>query len=92
MKRIPNNILPEFEKKTGIRAKFISAYLSNVDPVRPGRKRCVLLADASRELGYDFSASDWMFNPEKIKADLISVDSNSNPSKEQTPAKEVEVY
>ena len=74
MKRLPNGILPKFEQKTGIQAKFISAYLSEKDPVKPGRKRCLILAQASAELGYDFTAADWMFNPEKIKAVL-----NNNP-------------
>ena len=72
MKRIPNNILPKFEKVTGIKAKFISAYLSEIDPVTPGRKRCLALERASRNLGYSFTASDWMFNPRKIKEALIS--------------------
>ncbi|MBI9090742.1 MAG: hypothetical protein JEZ12_16110 [Desulfobacterium sp.] len=70
MNRIPNGILPQFEKKTGIQAKFISAYLSEKNPITPGRGRCLLLAKASTELGYDFTAADWMFNPEKIKAAL----------------------
>jgi len=72
MKRLPNGILPQFERKTGIQAKFISAYLSDKDPVKPGRKRCIILARASVELGYNFTASDWMFNPEKIKAALYT--------------------
>ncbi|WP_300456669.1 hypothetical protein [Desulfobacula sp.] len=70
MKRLPNGILPQFEQKTGIQAKFISAYLSDKDPVKPGRKRCILLEKASTELGYNFTASDWMFHPERIKAAL----------------------
>ena len=72
MKRIPNKILPEFEKATGIKARFISAYLSDRDPAMPGRKRCIALAKASKNLGYNFTASDWMFNPEKIKQALIN--------------------
>jgi len=72
MKRIPNKILPEFEKATGIKARFISAYLSERDPAMPGRKRCIALAKASKNLGYDFTESDWMFNPEKIKQTLLS--------------------
>lgn len=80
MKRLPNNILPKFEQKTGIRAKFISAYLSNIDPVRPGRERCILLAKASVDLGYDFTASDWMFNPQKIKTALSNKAINQKPT------------
>lgn len=80
MKRIPNNILPKFEKLTGIKAKCISAYLSDQDPVKPGRNRCLILADASETLGFDFTASDWMFNPEKIKEVLMS--NNINTQKE----------
>jgi len=38
----------------------------------PGRKRCIALAKASKNLGYDFTESDWMFNPEKIKQTLLS--------------------
>lgn len=72
MKRIPNNILPEIEKHTGIKAKVISGYLSSKDPAMPGRNRCLILAEASRKLGYDFSAADWMFNPKKIKQSLIN--------------------
>ena len=72
MKRIPNKILPEFEKATGIKARFISAYLSEGDPAMPGRKRCMALAKASKKLGYNFTASDWMFDPEKIKQALIN--------------------
>ncbi|WP_320043215.1 hypothetical protein [uncultured Desulfobacter sp.] len=72
MKRIPNNILPKFEKETGIKAKFISAYLSEKDKVMPGRKRCLSLEKASQKLGYNFTASDWMFNPDKIKQALIN--------------------
>ncbi|MFH0960031.1 MAG: hypothetical protein V1897_15165 [Pseudomonadota bacterium] len=71
MKRIPKNILPKFEKQSGIKAKFISAYLSAKDPVCPGRKRCIRLAQASLALGYNFTASDWMFNPDKIKSALM---------------------
>lgn len=71
MKRIPNNILPQFEKETGIKAKVISAYLSDKDPAMPGRKRCIYLSRASKKLGYDFSPSDWMFNPEAIKKTII---------------------
>ncbi len=70
MKRIPNGILPKFEIKTGIQAKFISAYLSDKDPAKPGRKRCMLLAKASKDLGYGFTAVDWMFSPEKIRTAL----------------------
>ncbi len=72
MKRIPKNILPQFEQETGIKAKVISAYLSDKDPAMPGRKRCISLAQASKKLGYDFSASDWMFKPEAIKQTLIN--------------------
>ncbi len=72
MKRIPKNILPQFEKETGIKAKVISAYLSDKDPAMPGRERCISLAQASRKLGYNFSAPDWMFNPGKIKQVLIN--------------------
>ncbi|MBI9090740.1 MAG: hypothetical protein JEZ12_16100 [Desulfobacterium sp.] len=79
MKRLPNGILPQFEQKTGIQAKFISAYLSMKDPVKPGRERCILLAQASTDLGYDFTAADWMFNPEKIKATLKTNKAN-NPN------------
>ena len=81
MKRIPNKILPQFEQKTGIQAKFISAYLSDKDPVKPGRNRCILLANASVALGYDFTASDWMFHPEKIKAAFLQ-SININPLKQ----------
>ena len=73
MKRIPKSVLPKFEKKTGIKAKFISAYLNDKDPVKPGRKRCLVLADASKKLGYNFSAADWMFNPKKIRTELINI-------------------
>jgi len=38
----------------------------------PGRKRCIALAKASKNLGYDFTESDWMFNPEKIIAATIA--------------------
>lgn len=72
MKRIPNGILPKFEKKTGIKAKFISAYLSDDESVRPGRNRCIQLAKASKELGYDFTESDWMFRSEEIRQALIN--------------------
>jgi len=71
MKRLPNKILPQFEQKTGIKAKFISAYLSVKDPANPGRKRCLILEKASKELGYNFTAADWMFNPGKIKKELF---------------------
>lgn len=71
MKRIPNNILPKFEAETGISARFISAYLSDKDPVMPGRKRCLVLAKASKKLGYNFNEADWMFNPSAIKKALI---------------------
>jgi hypothetical protein len=76
MKRIPNKILPALEKYSGIKAKDISAYLSR--RVSPGRKRCLRLEKASQALGYDFTASDWMFNPAKIKAALCSKDTNSS--------------
>ena len=79
MKRIPNNILPKFEEKTGIPARYISAYLGD-GPVNPGRERCRVLAKASRELGYDFSESDWMFNPEKIKQALLNQDTQEQPA------------
>lgn len=72
MKRIPKNILPLFEKETGIKAKVISAYLSEKDPAMPGRERCISLANASKKIGYDFSASDWMFNPGKIREALLN--------------------
>lgn len=72
MKRIPNNILPKIAKESGIKAKFISAYLSETDPVKPGRQRCLILAKASQRLGYDFTAADWMFNSKKIRQALIN--------------------
>ena len=72
MKRIPKNILPGFEKETGIQAKFISAYLSEKDPAQPSRKRCLILAKASKKLGYNFTEADWMFNQSKIKQALIA--------------------
>jgi hypothetical protein len=81
MKRIPNGILPKFEKKTGIQAKFISAYLSDKDPAKPGRKRCILLAKASKNLGYNFTAADWMFNPKKIRTVLDHQNSNPTPQR-----------
>ncbi len=58
-------------KATGIKARVISAYLNERDPAMPGRARCLVLEKASKELGYNFSASDWMFNPEKIRKTLI---------------------
>jgi hypothetical protein len=79
MKRIPKNILPMFEKTSGIKVKFISAYLRAKNPVSPGKNRCIRLELASHALGYDFTASDWMFNPSKIKAALCSKDTNSGP-------------
>lgn len=78
MKRIPKNILPKFEKETGIKAKYISAYLSKKDKVMPGRERCLSLEKASKKLGYNFTASDWMFNPEKIKQALINQSTTSD--------------
>jgi len=72
MKRIPRNILPQFEKETGIKAKVISAYLSSKDSAMPGRERCLILEKASKKFGYNFTASDWMFSPEKIKQALTN--------------------
>ena len=72
-KRVPNKILPKFEQKTGIKAKVISAYLSDKDPAKPGRNRCLILGKASQELGFDFTAADWMFARGEIKKRLLHV-------------------
>lgn len=83
MKRIPNNILPKFEEETGIKAKVISGYLSDKDPVKPGRNRCLILAGASKKLGYDFTEADWMFDPKKIRMVLTSPSQANNSSFEK---------
>lgn len=70
MSRIPNGILPLFEKETGIAVSHISAYLSGDRPM--SKKRSLVLGVASKSLGYDFAAADWMFNPKKIKQALIN--------------------
>ncbi len=78
MRRIPRNTLSEFEQLTGIKAKYISAYLSSKSPIKPSGKRCLVLSKASRDLGYDFTEADWMFQPQKIRKSLID--------KERSPA------
>ena len=57
-----------FEKITGISANQISAYLRGDKGM--SKSRSFVLEKASKKLGHRFSASDWMFNPEKIKAEL----------------------
>lgn len=68
MSRLQKGTLTPFVKATGISANQISAYLGGRESM--SKSRSFKFAQASKKLGYDFSAADWMFNPEKIKQAL----------------------
>lgn len=68
--RVPNNILKRFETVTGISVVLLSDYLAGRRNM--SKKRALKLAQASKELGYDFKAENWMFCPEKIKSALAA--------------------
>ena len=67
---LPCGSLKSLSELTGIAVPHLSAYLSGTRPM--SKTRSLKLAQASKQLGYDFTASGWMFNPEKIKHALIN--------------------
>ncbi len=71
MKRIANNILKQFEKVTGISTILLCDYLAGRRNM--SKQRAIILAEASKRLGYNFTAADWMFHPKKIKTTLINI-------------------
>lgn len=68
--RIPNNTLKQFVEVTGISVVLLCDYLA--ERRNMSKARALELGCASKKLGYDFTASDWMFSPEKIKQALTS--------------------
>jgi len=71
--RARKGTLKDFEKKTGISANQICAYING--RAEMSKKRSILFEKASKELGYDttvFNAANWMFCPEKIKSALAA--------------------
>jgi transcriptional regulator with XRE-family HTH domain len=82
--RLHYGALKPFEKQTGISANLISAYLRGKKPM--SKTRAFVLADSSRQLGYDFTASDWMFSPEKIKQALLDNADNFQRSEKHQAA------
>lgn len=72
---LPRKILDKFSSLTGISKANISAILGKKRDI--SKQAALKLGEASLELGYDFTPSDWMFNPEAIKQTL------TNPSNEE---------
>ena len=68
-KFLPHGSLKAFSELTGIPVSHVSGYLSGKRTM--SKARSLLIEKASKKLGYDFKAEDWMFNPEKIKQVLI---------------------
>ena len=66
---LPRGILINFADKTGILTNNISSYLSGNRPM--SKKRAITLEKASKDLGFEFTAEDWLFRPKKIKNELI---------------------
>ncbi len=67
--RLHYGALKPFEKQTGISANLISGYLCGKRPM--SKTRSIIFENASKKLGYDFTAADWMFRPDKIKQALL---------------------
>ena len=82
--RLPDGTLKSFQEITQIPVSHISAYLSGNRIM--SQKRSFVLEKASQELGYNFTATDWMFNPQKIKAAL-----SNNNRQPRRPEKKGEV-
>jgi len=61
--------LKPFEKQTGISTNLISGYLRGKRSM--SKTRSIIFENASKKLGYNFTAADWMFHPDKIKQALI---------------------
>lgn len=70
MKRTPNGILPKLKEITGIPVPHLSGYLAGTRAM--SKSRSYLLENGIQELGYTFTAADWMYNPGKIKSALKS--------------------
>lgn len=68
--RLQKGVLTPFEKRTGISANQISAYLRGDKDM--SKARSFEFEEASKDLGYDFTAVDWMFYPDKVKTTLIT--------------------
>ena len=74
--RLQKGVLTPFEKRTGISANQISAYLRGDKDM--SKARSLDFEEASKDLGYNFTAADWMFSPEKVKSALGNQNSNHN--------------
>ena len=67
---LPRDILEKFSLITGISKQNLSSILSGKRNI--GKQTALDLGGASKDLGYDFTASDWMFAPQKIRKTLIN--------------------
>jgi len=70
--RLQKGTLKPFEELTGISANQISAYLNQRADM--SKARSLVFEKASRDLGYDFTAADWMFDSQRVRQSLISRD------------------
>jgi len=73
--RISHGALKEIAPHLGISPDNLSAIINGHRDI--SKARSIMFAKACSELGYSFTASDWMFNPEKIKS-AINNKANNN--------------
>ena len=67
--RIPKGTLKKLSKESGILNHNLSSYLAGKRTM--SKKRAIMMEKVSKNLGYNFSAEDWVFRPEKIKKYLL---------------------
>ena len=63
--------ITDIANKAGISKAYLSELL-NGKKKNPSTDVVMRLEKASKKLGFGFTASDWMFNPSRIKCELMA--------------------